>query len=523
MRGSISSHIKQFVNLQPAYQSYYNEKDYQNIEVQFGNPVKEGACGETVKWKLDEKGCLTISGTGNMDNFSEFGDFSEGTAKAPWFAFADEITSIELMDGITSVGDYAFYKMSHAQTVTLPEGLTRIGESAFSGCESLTSLEWPRSVTTLADSVLAYSGLTSFTVPKEVEFIDKYALAGCKALTNITVEEGNPAYVSKDGVVFNKAENVLEIYPASGNRSGSYEVPKTVTEIAYAAFHSNTLASITMPDTVQEIGVEAFFQSSELASVQIPSGVESIRDFTFYGSETLRKVRLPAGLASIGFAAFGRCSALESISIPGSVKEIGMYAFDYCDNLGTVTLQEGVSGIDYGAFLDAGIKTIYLPKSLESIGTIAFHSYTNGAKINEVHYAGTQTDWEQVKVSSYNDLLLNAEEWKYESMPSSTELESEIITVKHGNIDNLKPGMTRQDFLDVVDNDPESIIIRDQAGNEVADGKPLGTGYTVQVTEDGEPMQIIVYGDAKDFNFLTLYQVKILRQMSYPIILQEVN
>ena len=100
--------------------------------------VSSGTCGEDLTWTLDETGLLTISGTGNMYNYS----WNESN-KAPWGA---GVKSVNMMTGVTSIGAYAFYGCADITEITIPEGITRIDEGAFSRCAALTSVIIPESV-----------------------------------------------------------------------------------------------------------------------------------------------------------------------------------------------------------------------------------------------------------------------------------------------------------------------------------------------------------------------------------------
>ena len=82
-----------------------------------------GTCGENLTWTLDDAGTLTISGTGEMTDWSE-GD-------APWYKNRTKITTVVIGSGVTSVGSYAFYGCTNLTDVTIPEGVESIGQNAF--------------------------------------------------------------------------------------------------------------------------------------------------------------------------------------------------------------------------------------------------------------------------------------------------------------------------------------------------------------------------------------------------------
>ena len=116
-------------------------------------------------------------------------------------------------DGVTSIAWGAFYDQHDISSVTIPNSVTQIGGRAFQGCTGLTSIIIPYSVTKLGwGAFLFCTGLTSITIPSNVTLL-QYTFDGCKNLTSINVETDNPDYSSVDGVVFNKDQTKLVLYP----------------------------------------------------------------------------------------------------------------------------------------------------------------------------------------------------------------------------------------------------------------------------------------------------------------------
>ena len=128
---------------------------------------KSGECGESLSWSLDsETGVLRISGSGEMTDYVEH-KTKYDTDQAPWSIYLYYIKSIVIEEGVTSVGDYAFYKCIYATELTLPESLTDIGAHAFEKCVSLEKLD-----ISTADR------------------IGEFAFAGCKKLVGYTLKDG---------------------------------------------------------------------------------------------------------------------------------------------------------------------------------------------------------------------------------------------------------------------------------------------------------------------------------------------
>ena len=314
--------------------------------------VDSGTCGaegdgSNLTWTLDSKGVLTISGSGDMHDYG----FSRAPRVAPWYGYGSSLVkSAVIAEGVTSIGEYAFYYCEFLTSVTIPDSVRSIGDDAFSDCSSLTSVTIPDSVTsigeqafydctsltsvTIPDSVTSIGGsafckcrsLTSVAIPNSVTSIDNGAFSFCTSLTGIWVAEGNSHYSSDaSGVLFNRDKTTLVQCPG-----------------AFAAY--------TIPNSVTRIGDSAFYYCTSLTSVTIPDSVTSIGYDAFYGCKSLTSVTIPDSVTSIGFSAFSWCTSLTSVTIPDSVTSIGEYAFYYCEFLTSVTIPDSVTSIGDGAF-----------------------------------------------------------------------------------------------------------------------------------------------------------------------------
>jgi len=165
--------------------------------------VGSGICGEGVYWLLDSDGALTISGNGNMQDFS-------GSNQAPWYADRDLITMVSILDGVTSIGAEAFVQCTALKDVTIGQGVKAIGEAAFSGCSALPEVSIPQTVTTIGDQAFAgCSSLPGIDVPASVVSIGSGAFSDCSSLTE--------ALLSKNAVtigdsVFSGCSKLRDIY-----------------------------------------------------------------------------------------------------------------------------------------------------------------------------------------------------------------------------------------------------------------------------------------------------------------------
>ena len=215
--------------------------------------------------------------------------------------------------------------------------VTAIGYTAFQSCKGLKSIKIPESVTSI--DVRAFedcTALVSITIPKSVTNIGTNAFAYCLSLESITVEEGNSAYRSIDGNLYN-IEGTELIQYAPGKKDTSFNVPNGVTIIRDSAFQScESLTSVTMPNGVTSIGSYAFNGCTGLVSVSMQDGLTSIGERAFYYCISLTNVTIPNGVTVIGDDAFRNCTVLASVTIPKSVTTIGGYAFAGCKALSTL-------------------------------------------------------------------------------------------------------------------------------------------------------------------------------------------
>ena len=139
-----------------------------------------GTCGEHLTWSLSEDGTLTISGTGEMENY----DNSESFPK--WDR--DLVQNIVIESGVTSIGDNAFGACDNLKTVTFPDSLEEIGESAFFGCSMLQSVEIPQSVTQIGAEAFGHCGhLKRAILPEGITAIKEAMFSNCGCLEEVYI------------------------------------------------------------------------------------------------------------------------------------------------------------------------------------------------------------------------------------------------------------------------------------------------------------------------------------------------
>ena len=385
-----------------------------------------GVIHAEITWTLSDDGTLTISGT-DMPNYS--------SNSSPWYSQRDKIKKIVIENGVTNIGNSAFYDCFNLASISIPNSVTRIGSNAFNGTkwyneqpEGLvyaglvlykykgymsprTNIVIKEGTKGITASAFSNCPLSSVTIPNSVTSIGSSAFYGCSGLTTITIPN---SVTSIESGVFSCSGLI------------SITIPNSVTSIGGSAFHDcYDLASISIPNSVTSIGEAAFGYCPSLTSITIPNSVTSIGDYAFKECFNLNSITIPKSVTSIGRFVFSSCSSLKSIIvengnnkydsrnncnaiietetntllmgckntiIPNSVTTIGNDAFSFCSGLTSITIPNSVTSIGASAFSGCEwLTSVTIPNSVTNIGQSAFGNCPSLTSItipNSVNHIG---------------------------------------------------------------------------------------------------------------------------------------
>ena len=313
-----------------------------------------GDCGTNLTWTLDADGNFIISGTGEMDKYENY----------PWSSYSNNIKTVTVDQGITSIAEGAFSSLSNLTKATLADSVTSIGRAGFAGSSKLNEINLPDTITEIGAYSFTGTALKNVTLPSNLNKVTSNLFSGCRSLESVYIPDG---VTDMEGSIF------------AGSSIKNVRLPADLTYIPEDMFANSDLETIELPSTLKEIGRAAFFYC-HLTKITIPEGVEIIDDFAFSDCDRLKTVVLPSTLKIINFCAFGSTSSLEDITIPGSVELINTGAFQE-SGIKVLSFNEGsesfVTRIAENAFNSCTrLKTIELSSSIADISNDAFSMCT---------------------------------------------------------------------------------------------------------------------------------------------------
>lgn len=261
------------------------------------------------------------------------------------------LTTLQISEGIQTIKTGAFGNCTSLTSVVTPSTLTSIGDTAFFNCSSLSSINFESNLQTIGERAFFGTGFTSITIPASVTTMGLNPFTNCTNLNTLTVDSQNQNFTSVNNVLFNKSKTQLLIYP-NGKTETSYTVPHEVTTIGGNAFYKNLkLTTVSLPNNLQIIGINAF-GDSKISSISLPDTVTEIQNGAFCKCSNLNSVELSKNLQSIDIWAFYACP-LTTIDFPYHLKSIGEGAFQGIPGLATARFYGEKPSIGTDVFLGA--------------------------------------------------------------------------------------------------------------------------------------------------------------------------
>lgn len=320
---------------------------------------------------------------------------------------------VEIPEYVDSIGDYAFAGNRDITSVTIPENIYDLGWDSLLCCSNL------KEVTILnPNAYIAYTGLSNFTEQDDITWEDVYYYEGIiRGYENSTAQQ----YAEENGITF-ESLGESPYYPGSDDlvynglyyrlfkdgiritgfddSSETVDIPDEiegipVREIDYYAFARKDITSVTIPDSIINIGAYAFAYCENLIDINIPDGLEYVGESAFLDTPWLEnkkaedplviengvlidgtgcsdKVTVPDSVYLIACEAFRDNSELTEIEIPDNVIILSA-AFQNCSGLTEITLPNGLTDIYYNTFRGCTkLETIIIPESVTFFGGEAF-------------------------------------------------------------------------------------------------------------------------------------------------------
>ena len=307
----------------------------------------------------------------------------------PKRAFSEcKITSIDIPDNVTEIGDNAFGSCYLLETATIGKGLMRVGETIFRDCYNLITVNYNAVRCDFIDNNFWNNfgwndGVETLNISSEVGYIPKRAFSGCK-ITSIDIPDNvteicNEAFndcQSLETVTIGKGLEVAGAVIFNGCNIKTFNYNAIHCEINAEDYYRNTnigrnfsdgfglcnnsLENIIIGDEVEYIPEAAFIDCYEVESLVIPDSVTEINDGAFAMCGSLENVYGGNGIRRIGAGAFWECESLIEPLLPESLEEIGDGAFANCFVIEEVVIPQSVRYIGCWAFMNcSSLRSVY--------------------------------------------------------------------------------------------------------------------------------------------------------------------
>lgn len=382
------------------------------------NDPLSGYCGRkkqlnvdstNLQWSVDlTQHTLTITGSGQMKDY-------DLDTKAPWFTWYNDIQTVILPNGITTIGAYAFYYCNHVENINFPESLEQICTYAFNYCSGLKTIRFGNNVRNINDNAFASCtkieeidfGLSPTTIgyyafspasslvtikAKKIKSIGSYAFSSCQKLVNLQLGDSlktidycafsgcyvlpavhlpaSLTYMLANSFRYCYALDTITVHPDNtvyDSRNNCNAVISTANKTLVLG-----CCKTVIPNEITTIGENAFYECRRLQSITFPTGLKQIQSYAFYNCDSLTTLTLPEGLQGLYDKAFSDCDRLQSVNLPNSLNTVGCGVFNNCKALTTPVYND-----NWFAYMPANYEGGYIiPESLQHLACEAFYNCT---------------------------------------------------------------------------------------------------------------------------------------------------
>ena len=283
---------------------------------------------------------------------------------------------------VTNIGDEAFYECSSLTSITIPNSVTSIGDDAFLACSSITNITLNDNITYIGESALAYTGISEIRLPNSLKTIEREAFDGCQNLREITIPEnvetitgdlfnGCPLEsvtwnaINCDDFGYNDGHHIESPFESRGDYIQHFNFGDKVKHIpASLCEHLRQVQEITLPNSVESIGNEAFIGCSNLTTITIPENIKRIGHNVFGYCDALTNVVWNAKNYVVQpdddgaiYSLFGYDSNITSFVIGQHVEEFPTEMLYIMTSLNHIAVESGNTRYDSRSNCNAIIET----------------------------------------------------------------------------------------------------------------------------------------------------------------------
>lgn len=344
--------------------------------------VDKGLCGKNVEYEVDDRGLLTINGTGEMD-YQGTGFFVPTWSCVHTYRDLF-LKKVVIHEGVTSIGNYAFEGCRGLLSVEIPNSVTKIGKNAFGNCSNLTLIEIPSAVSSIGCGAFYGCSNLSHVIYRGSNQPENCQTDVCQKTFEIDTVVGVPSVYREKYELFDPSKTSDYF---CGMNTANYHSGLCGENVWYV-LHEGVLIIYGKGDMYNSLAT-AFTPwdkyRSDIEKVIIKNGVTSVSGYAFSECNNLTSVEISSGVTTIGNAAFKDCKKLKAIDIPDSVTYIGNYAFKD-SALSSINIPSSVKSIGNGAFLNCrNLENIIIPSG---VTTIEDYTFSGCSSLTSVEIAG---------------------------------------------------------------------------------------------------------------------------------------